>query len=228
MKILILNCDEDENTATNGAELIKQYLSLSSDLAIDVISVFHPYTISDLSIYSGVIITGSRASVYEDKEWIASLLAIVRDLDQTAIPVLGICFGFQAVAQALGGKVAFSNSFEEGFQQIYLTDCGKTHSFFWNFPPTFLAYQSHGDIVTTLPSGAGILAENNFSIQAYSLRHFFCVQFHPEILPLIAKLMARRDGKDEKALISDVPLTYTLPTLIFENFFKEILKSDSK
>jgi len=228
MKILILNCDNDENTATNGASLIQQHLRRLDDVSIDIIPLFLPFAIPDLSSYSGVIITGSRASVNENQGWIHSLLAIVRDLDRKGIPTLGICFGFQVIAKALGGDVISSGSFEEGFCSVNPVLQEKAGSLFLGFSSTFLAYQSHGDIVATLPLGARVLAENEFSIQAYSLRRFFCVQFHPEILPQTARQMARRDGKDEQALISDVPLTYTLPTLIFENFFKEILKLDSK
>lgn len=53
----------------------------------------------------GYIITGSRHGVYEDHDWIAPLEQLVRDCFAVSIPVIGICFGHQLMAQALGGKV---------------------------------------------------------------------------------------------------------------------------
>ncbi len=53
----------------------------------------------------GYIITGSRHGVYEDHDWIAPLEQMVRDCFAASIPVIGICFGHQLMAQALGGKV---------------------------------------------------------------------------------------------------------------------------
>lgn len=51
------------------------------------------------------LITGSRHGVYEDHAWLAPLEAFVRDLEGSGLPLVGICFGHQVIAQALGGKV---------------------------------------------------------------------------------------------------------------------------
>lgn len=58
-----------------------------------------------ISACDGYIITGSRHGVYEDHDWIAPLEQLVRDCFAASIPVIGICFGHQLMAQALGGKV---------------------------------------------------------------------------------------------------------------------------
>lgn len=59
----------------------------------------------EISACDGYIITGSRHGVYEDHDWIAPLEQLVRDCFAASIPVIGICFGHQLMAQALGGKV---------------------------------------------------------------------------------------------------------------------------
>ncbi|HEY7775911.1 MAG TPA: GMP synthase, partial [Kineobactrum sp.] len=61
----------------------------------------YPADIDEVDAY---LITGSKSSVYDDKPWIETLMAFVRELDQRRKKLVGICFGHQLVAQALGGK----------------------------------------------------------------------------------------------------------------------------
>lgn len=76
----------------------------------------------------GYIVTGSRHGVYEDHDWIAPLEQLVRDCFAASIPVIGICFGHQLMAQALGGKVVkFSEGWSVG-QVDYQSNDGKTVS----------------------------------------------------------------------------------------------------
>ena len=57
----------------------------------------------------GYLITGSRCGAYEDLPWLEPLFAYIRRLHEARIPLLGICFGHQAVAKALGGRVEKSS-----------------------------------------------------------------------------------------------------------------------
>ncbi len=220
MNILILNCDFDKNPETNGAHLIKSHLA-GNDVAIkDVFENEFPDK-SKISSYSHVIITGSRASVYDSAGWIKNLVDVVKTIDKDNTPTLGVCFGFQIIAEAFGGNIESSGHFEEGFKTVALTDSGKRHFLFSGFPQRFMAYQSHGDIATKLPDNAAILAKNGNSIQAYSLRNFHCVQFHPEILPETAIKMALRDGKNLNNIIGGVGSDYNLPVVLFSNFIEQ-------
>ncbi len=222
IKVLILNCDFDKNQETNGAQLIKSHLSAISVENVSIKNMFDNPFLSGSELSSDrIIITGSRASVYEDLEWIKNLLETVKKLGKIGTPTFGVCFGFQVVAKALGGKVEKSGLFEEGFGTVTLTGAGGNHFIFSGFPGQFSAYQSHGDVVTKVPDNATILAKNETCIQAYSLGNFCCVQFHPEISPKIAEKMALRDGKNPDKILDGVGSDYNLPASIFHNFIKQ-------
>ena len=66
----------------------------------------YPGDVDEVDAY---LITGSKSSVYDDKPWIATLMDLVRTLDARKKKVVGICFGHQIVAHALGGKTAKSS-----------------------------------------------------------------------------------------------------------------------
>lgn len=216
--LLIINCDFDENPETNGGQLLLAHLKKIGSADVRIINaVENRITGADLDVCDAAIITGSRASVYDGAEWVENLFYAVRVLDKLNIPTLGICFGFQVVAEALGGKVRRGESFEEGFTAITVTQEGSESVLFKSLPKTFFVYQSHGD-VAALPKASVILANNPHSLQAYSLRNFSCVQFHPEILPATAEKMALRDGKNLDAIMNGVGRNYSLPLDILSNF----------
>lgn len=231
MKIAIFNCDFDEDLDTNGAELARSCLfniGLNRN-EIVIKNVFENQVLikTELKTYDGIIITGSRASVYEKREWISKLLDTIRAIDKLNIPTLGICFGFQAVAQALGGNVVFSGKYEEGFKTVRLTKSGKENVIFNKFPEKFKVFQSHWDVVDTLPKNSTTLAKNNM-LEAYTIRNFFCVQFHPEVLPDAAIKMAIRDRKNRQFILNSIDIKYNLTLNILSNFLgycKESRKS---
>ena len=68
----------------------------------DILEMNFPASIDD---QSGWIITGSRYGSYEDHPWIPPLETLIRDLHAAKAPMIGVCFGHQIIAQALGGKV---------------------------------------------------------------------------------------------------------------------------
>jgi GMP synthase-like glutamine amidotransferase len=219
MRILILNCDLDSSNETNGAAVLQRHLK-GKKVRVDIAHVHQNKfpKVSELSGYDSIIITGSRASVYEKKRWLARLGNLVREIDRQGINTLGICFGYQMVAQALGGMVQKGVGYEEGFGRVQLTAAGREDFVFRNFPARFLVYQSHGDIAKVLPQGAQILSKNKNGVQAFKLRSFRCVQFHPEILPKTAVKMYRRDGKDTRMITRIVDRKYSLPANTLSNF----------
>jgi GMP synthase (glutamine-hydrolysing) len=224
MRILLLNCDLDRSKETNGAVLLKLHLAKNRRTRVDVFDVCRnefPET-KGLAKYDGAVITGSRASVYEKKGWIRRLERLVRQIDRDGLRTLGICFGYQVVARALGGSVLKGDVYEEGFQRVSLTGSGKKDPVFDGFPNRFLVYQSHGDYIRRLPKGANLLSRNSRGTQAYRIRKFFCVQFHPEILRSVAIKMYRRDGKDVGRIRRAVAEGYSLPAKAITNFAEGI------
>jgi GMP synthase (glutamine-hydrolysing) len=100
----------------------------------------------------------------------------------TGIPVFGICYGFQAMAQALGGEVAHTNLSEFGRTPLTIVDHGATLA---GVPDAYNVWMSHGDSVFAAPPGFASLAETAGSRVAAMedpARRLAGVQWHPEVL----------------------------------------------
>lgn len=134
----------------------------------------------------GWLITGSRHGVYEDHPWIAPLEQFIRDAFATRVPVVGICFGHQIVAQAMGGKV---ERYDAGWA------IGATDYDFAGERVTLNAW--HRDQVVTAPEGAKVVATNDFCANAALLYDdcAFTVQAHPEFRPEFVDGLMKTRGK---------------------------------
>jgi len=132
----------------------------------------------------GVILSGSHASIYEETTDKAP-----QSVFELGIPVLGICYGMQAMAQQLGGKVEAGHTREFGSAQIRAR--GHTKLFDGIQDSTTLegygmldVWMSHGDKVTEMPPGFSVMASNDacpIAGMADEARRFYAVQFHPEV-----------------------------------------------
>ena len=134
----------------------------------------------------GWLITGSRHGAYEDHPFIAPLEDFIRKAYAEEVPLVGICFGHQIIAQALGGKV---ERFKEGWS------VGPTEYDFGGETLTMNAW--HRDQVTKLPEGAEVVARNHFCENAalvYGDRAF-TVQAHPEFEDAFIDGLIRTRGK---------------------------------
>ena len=134
----------------------------------------------------GWLITGSRHGVYEDHPWIRPLEQFIRDCFAAHVPVVGICFGHQIVAQAMGGKV---ERFAEGWA------VGATEYDFSGEKLTLNAW--HRDQVTEVPPGAKVIASNDFCANAALLYddRALTVQAHPEFRPAFVDGLMKTRGK---------------------------------
>lgn len=134
----------------------------------------------------GWLITGSRHGVYEDHPWIAPLEQFIRDCFAARVPVVGICFGHQIVAQAMGGKV---ERYAEGWA------VGATDYDFGGENLTLNAW--HRDQVTRAPEGAKVIATNDFCANAALLYddRALTVQAHPEFRPAFVDGLMKTRGK---------------------------------
>ncbi len=138
-----------------------------------------------------VIVLGAISSVYDDgpaRDWIAAELAWLRRVDEAGVPVLGICFGAQALAAALGGGVEAAARKEVGWTVIDSVDPGLIP------PGPWLEF--HGDRCI-LPPQARLLASNDVGPQAFRLGPHLAVQFHPEVDGAQLKLWLDAGGREE-------------------------------
>ncbi|WP_438437979.1 glutamine-hydrolyzing GMP synthase [Hydrogenophilus thermoluteolus] len=148
----------------------------------------HPFDVSDDFVRSfgakGVILSGGPNSAYDAVHWRAPQAVF-----ELGVPVLGICYGMQTMAEQLGGKVAPSGKREFGYAEVRLRnhsplfegiedrrdESGRAYLEVW---------MSHGDAVVQLPAGFQVIAENEstpVAAMADPERGFYGVQFHPEV-----------------------------------------------
>jgi GMP synthase (glutamine-hydrolysing) len=133
--------------------------------------------------FAGIVITGSPASVTEEAGWIGEAAGYVLGAARAGVPVLGVCFGHQLIADAFGGRVERSPEGREmGTVTVDLTEDGAADPLFAGLPRRLVVQQSHEDAVAAMPEGAVHLAGNaHTACQAFALgEHVRAVQFHPE------------------------------------------------
>ncbi len=151
-----------------------------------------------------VVVLGAVWSVYDDKaigHWIEDELDWLRKADVAGVPVLGICFGAQALTAALGGQVEAAPRSEVGWTMVETLDPDVIEEGPW--------LEFHGDRCLP-PPGARLLARTEVGVQAFSVGQHLAVQFHPEpdaaqVARWLAdggKAEAERAGQDADKLIA--------------------------
>lgn len=120
-----------------------------------------------------------------DSPWIDRTLDTLREIHQLAKPTFASCWGFQAMARAMGGEcVNDMPNAEVGTITLELNDAGRVDPIFGSLPPQFTAQAGHEDHVVQLPPDAELLASSaRVKEQAFHFvgRPIYCTQFHPEL-----------------------------------------------
>lgn len=132
---------------------------------------------------AGIVVTGSAAMVTEALPWSEAAAQWLQQAVAQSVPVLGICYGHQLLAHALGGKVDFhAGGREIGTTMVTLTEAARHDALFAALPESFPVNVSHMQTVVTLPPQAVVLATNGFEpFHAVRFREqAWGVQFHPE------------------------------------------------
>lgn len=140
----------------------------------------YPRDIDEVDAY---LITGSKSSVYEDKPWIARLMDFIRELEARGKKIVGICFGHQIVAQALGGKTEKSSKgWGVGRHTHTFTELPDWHD---GGKADFDILVSHQDQVVHNARGARVLAGSDFCENAVVQvgDKILTFQGHPEFVP---------------------------------------------
>ena len=174
----------------------------------------------DVQAADGWLITGSRHGAYEDHPWIAPLEAFIRASYAAHVPMVGICFGHQIMAQAMGGRV---EKYPEGWA------VGPTEYDFGGKPVVLNAW--HQDQVVAKPDSAQVVGSNAFCANAALMYddRMYSVQAHPEFQPAFIDGLMKTRGKGlvPDALLEaatqklDTPLDATDIAAQIAAFFKQ-------
>ena len=160
--------------------------------AIDLID--SPPSSSQLQAADMVLIGGAGDySVPEGGPWLESALDTMRELHAGAKPTFASCWGFQAMAAAMGGHVVADHRRAEiGTLQLQLTDAGRQDPVFASLGSPFLAHVGHHDTVDRLPAdGISLVHTDKVANHAFRFagKPIYCTQFHPELQ--VSDMMAR-------------------------------------
>lgn len=190
MRIGLLRCDEIFEDLRPQYEGYHQLFSNLFKVAAGHSSIDETIEFVDVPVCEGIfpttptehdawLITGSARGVYEDKPWITSLLDLIRDLNTAQAPTVGVCFGHQAIAQALGGRVERVTTLgignrtarviqHEGWMSPVLNEMG--------------VFYCHHDQVLAMPTGGRVVASaDHCPVAALAVGdHMLGIQAHPE------------------------------------------------
>ena len=148
----------------------------------------HPYDVSEAFIREfapvGIILSGGPNSVYEEEAFKTPQVVF-----ELGVPVLGICYGMQSMAEQLGGKVEGAKKREFGYAQLRARGHSKLLAGIQDSANAeghglLDVWMSHGDKVAELPPGFKLIASNEatpIAGMADEARRFYGVQFHPEV-----------------------------------------------
>ncbi|WP_238482477.1 glutamine amidotransferase [Noviherbaspirillum aridicola] len=161
---------------------------------------------------AAAVVSGSHAMVTDRAAWSEALAEWLRAAVAARIPVLGICYGHQLLAHALGGEVGYHpGGIEIGTVSVTRTPQSDADALFARLPARFAAQAAHSQSVRRLPPGAVLLAGNDFEPH-HAFRVGDCawgVQFHPEFSPEATAAYIAHFGRegDASALPSDEAAT---------------------
>ena len=170
------------------------------------------------SIHScdGWLITGSRHGAYEKLGWMLELEGFIRSLHRASVPLVGICFGHQIIAQALGGKVAKS---DKGWGiGLHTYDINNPQDWMAEVPRQVQIYAFHQDQVTALASTASMFSSSEFCPYA-GLSYgdsIISIQAHPEF------------EEDYELALIDIYSGNIVPQSIAEAALDNMKKSETK
>jgi len=167
--------------------------------------------IPDISLTSGIIVTGSPSMVTDRPEWSErAAVWLAKIVDDDVVPVLGICYGHQLLAHGLGGEVGKNpNGREMGTVELRMNVAGATGDILFG-GGTFPVHMSHVESVLVPPDGAKVLGATDLDPNAvlrFGPRQWG-VQFHPEFDADITRRyvevrreIIRGEGSDPEAMI---------------------------
>ena len=201
LRLGLLECDHvAERLTPIAGDYRDMFAALLAPVLPDVELVAYDACAGELPVRSDEcdawLATGSRFSAYDDLPWIHALGGFLRDVQASSAPFVGVCFGHQLLAQALGGKVEqAAGGWGAGAHALEVAGTAA-----WMDPPTrtMSLLFMHQDQVTALPPGGEVVARTDhcpvamFTVGPTMLG----IQAHPEFeAPFVAALLAARTDR---------------------------------
>jgi GMP synthase (glutamine-hydrolysing) len=185
-----------------------------SESELEVVRVYASAPIPGSFDYDGVVVTGSWSMVTDREPWSEACGEYLREAVEQKLPVLGVCYGHQLLAHALGGLVGYNpNGRNAGTTQLALTPAAATDPLLGVFPNPMTVQVSHSQSVLTLPAEAVLLGHNARDPHA-AFRigdNAWGVQFHPEFSADVSRRYIQMrhptilaEGLDPDAMIAAV------------------------
>lgn len=180
MKVLIIDNTMDRDSW--GSASLRSFVTRSPDRTAFVRRAPQNDLPASIRDYDRIILSGSRMSCLEESAWVARLDTVLKEALNAGKPILGICYGHQALNRVLGGKAVLRKGpiGEFGWTKIQLVERAPL---FDGLPDEFWSFSSHYEEVATLPKGMRLLAKSeDCEIQACRLEDLpvYGIQFHPE------------------------------------------------
>ena len=180
--VLVTNTDRSKFAARHpgdGAKFAAMIAAVRPDWRVTAFDLTAGERPKELERFDGVIIGGSPASVNGHEPWIADLEPLIRAVVGRGQKLFGACFGHQAIARALGGRVADN----PGGWVLGVTDTRIDRAAPWTLAGPIRMNAAHSEQVVALPPGAEILGGNaECPVGFYRIgRTVFATQYHPEM-----------------------------------------------
>ena len=184
-KVNILLCDTfpgllPENIQSYESMFVKLFHTVNQDIIFEIFRALDGVLPKHPAADELYLITGSNNAAYDILPWILDLQDWVRKAASTNIPLVGICFGHQLIAQALGGRVErYASGWGVGIRESQILD-EQLRTYFPDGRLRLIC--NHHDQVTQLPAGATSLATSSFcQHEGFRIgRHILTFQGHPE------------------------------------------------
>ena len=188
------------------------------------------------NVPDALIIMGGPMSVNDTDGWLREEKDYIRTCVESGIPVLGVCFGSQLLADCCGGTVEPGPTPEIGVHSIQLTEAANNDPCFGDLPQQFDVFQWHSEGITKVPPNSVVLASSpNYTIQAFRMKdNVYGLLFHCEIDPqTVADLCQACSGdlraakttanKVERAYEKIRPNLHTYATSIADGFLSQLV-----
>jgi GMP synthase (glutamine-hydrolysing) len=210
-------------------EWFSEGMGVSDLLQVDV---FKHEPLPAAESLAGIVITGSAAMVSSKEDWSERTAKWLAEAVTKGIPILGVCYGHQLLAHALGGRAGPNPAGRQiGTVVTQLIDSYTDDLLLRHLPQTFPSQTSHSEVVLELPPGARRLAssplDNNFVIRF--AKNVWGVQFHPEFsAPVMSEYIRyrsvaiREEGLNPEQLLEKITDTEEAKSVL--RVFADMLK----